>query len=363
MTARLPNDALQTALEALTSDWQAAGIEAVTPIGDCHAPGLIVHAVYAGHRYARELDGAGSKVKFVFDGAHRSHPRRKVRGGGTGETMATDESAAQDHSYDAIVVGSGISGGWAAKELTEKGLKTLVLERGRMVEHSRTTPPPPSDPWDLPYGNRHRRRTSHRTSRCRRAPAIPHASNQHWFVDDLDHPYIEEQAVRLVARLSRRRPLAACGRARAIASSPTRLRGQRARRASAFHWPIRYDEIAPWYDQVETFAGISGSVEGLPQLPDGKFLPPMRSQLRRESISRQRSRSKLEPQAHHRPRRATSPRRSRTTESAARHLPVAQHVHSRLSVRRLLQQRLGDAAVGAKRTGNMTLGPTRSSTS
>src|SRR5678815_469054 len=92
----------------------------------------------------------------------------------------------EQNSFDAIVVGSGMSGGWAAKELTEKGLKTLVLERGRMVRHP-DYPTATKDPWELPYGNRITQETRHRKPVQSRT-GYPTPANQHWFVDDLDNP-------------------------------------------------------------------------------------------------------------------------------------------------------------------------------
>ena len=130
----------------------------------------------------------------------------------------------ETNSFDAIVVGSGMSGGWAAKELTEKGLKTLVLERGRMVRHP-DYPTATKDPWDLPYGNRITQETRQRKPVQSRT-GYPTPANQHWFVDDLDNPYRGNQPVRLAARLSRRRPLAHVG-APELSLQSHGLRGER----------------------------------------------------------------------------------------------------------------------------------------
>jgi choline dehydrogenase-like flavoprotein len=176
----------------------------------------------------------------------------------------------ETNSFDAIVVGSGMSGGWAAKELTEKGLKTLVLERGRMVRHP-DYPTATKDPWELPYGNRITQETRHRKPVQTRT-GYPTPANQHWFVDDLDHPYVEEQPFDWL------RGYHVGGRSLMWARQSYRFGPldfeANAKDGVAIPWPITYDEIAPWYDKVETFAGISGSVEGLYQLPDGKYLPP-----------------------------------------------------------------------------------------
>jgi len=176
----------------------------------------------------------------------------------------------ETNSFDAIVVGSGMSGGWAAKELTEKGLKTLVLERGRMVRHP-DYPTATKDPWDLPYGNRITQETRHRKPVQSRT-GYPTPANQHWFVDDLDNPYVEEQPFDWL------RGYHVGGRSLMWARQSYRFGPldfeANAKEGVAIPWPVTYDEIAPWYDKVEVFAGISGSVEGLYQLPDGKFLPP-----------------------------------------------------------------------------------------
>src|SRR6478735_611628 len=174
------------------------------------------------------------------------------------------------NSFDAIVVGSGMSGGWAAKELTEKGLKTLVLERGRMVRHP-DYPTATKDPWDLPYGNRITQETRQRKPVQSRT-GYPTPANQHWFVDDLDNPYVEEQPFDWL------RGYHVGGRSLMWARQSYRFGPldfeANAKEGVAIPWPVTYDEIAPWYDKVEVFAGISGSVENLYQLPDGKFLPP-----------------------------------------------------------------------------------------
>jgi choline dehydrogenase-like flavoprotein len=176
----------------------------------------------------------------------------------------------EQNSFDAIVVGSGMSGGWAAKELTEKGLKTLVLERGRMVRHP-DYPTATKDPWELPYGNRITQETRHRKPVQSRT-GYPTPANQHWFVDDLDNPYVEEQPFDWL------RGYHVGGRSLMWARQSYRFGPldfeANAKEGVGIPWPVTYDEIAPWYDKAEIFAGISGSVEGLYQLPDGKFLPP-----------------------------------------------------------------------------------------
>ena len=176
----------------------------------------------------------------------------------------------ETNSFDAIVVGTGMSGGWAAKELTEKGLKTLVLDRGQMVRHGEY-PTATKDPWDLPYGNRITQETRKRKHVWART-GYPTPANELWFTDDLDNPYVEEQPFDWL------RAYHVGGRSMHWARQSYRLSPMdfeaNAKEGVAIPWPVGYDEIAPWYDYAETFAGISGSVENLPQLPDGRFLPP-----------------------------------------------------------------------------------------
>jgi len=164
-----------------------------------------------------------------------------------------------------------MSGGWAAKELTEKGLRTLVLDRGRMVRHGEY-PTATTDPWDLPYGNRITEETRKRKPVQTRT-GYPTPANQHWFVDDLDNPYTETN------RFDWIRGYHVGGRSLMWARQSYRLSPMdleaNAKEGVGVPWPVTYDELAPWYDYVETFAGISGNLDGIATLPDGKFLPPM----------------------------------------------------------------------------------------
>jgi len=186
--------------------------------------------------------------------------------------MNLNLQAAKENSYDAIVVGTGISGGWAAKELTEKGLKTLVLERGPMVKHP-DYPTATKDPWNLPYGDRPTQEDLEKQGVQNRTGYTIRQSSKHWFVNDLENPYSETK------RFDWMRGYHVGGRSIMWGRQSYRLSPMdfeaNAKDGIAIDWPVRYDEIAPWYDYVETFAGISGQAEGIPQLPDGKFLPPM----------------------------------------------------------------------------------------
>ena len=179
---------------------------------------------------------------------------------------------ARDNVYDAIVVGTGITGGWAAKELTEKGLKTLVLERGRDVKHG-DYPTATKDLWELPYGGLATDEDLRRQAVAARTGFVVTQAAKHWFVDDTEHPYIEVQ------RFDWIRGYHVGGRSIMWGRHCYRWSdidfSANAQDGVGVDWPVRYAEIAPWYDYVESFIGVSGRAEGLPQLPDGKFLPPM----------------------------------------------------------------------------------------
>ncbi len=171
--------------------------------------------------------------------------------------------------YDAIVVGSGISGGWAAKELCEKGLKTLVLERGRMVEHMKDYPTTTMDPWQFKHRgvNDEVKRENPIVGRCY---AFDEAT-QHFFVKDKEHPYVQEKPFDWI------RGYQVGGKSLIWARATQRwskydFEGP-ARDGFAVDWPIRYDDLAPWYSHVERFAGISGNKDGVETMPDGEFLP------------------------------------------------------------------------------------------
>ena len=177
-----------------------------------------------------------------------------------------------NNSYDAIVVGTGISGGWAAKELTERGLKTLVLDRGRMVKHLEY-PTATKDPWEFPYGGRATHVDLERQATAARTGYAITQATKHWFVDDTEHPYTE------IKRFDWIRGYHVGGRSlmwgrQTYRWSPMDFEAN-GKEGIGVDWPIRYPDIAPWYDHVESFIGVSGRAEGLAQLPDGKFLPPM----------------------------------------------------------------------------------------
>lgn len=175
-------------------------------------------------------------------------------------------------TYDAIVIGSGISGGFAAMELCKKGFKTLVLERGRMVKHGEY-PTASLDIWDLPFNNlvTQEEKALHYFKQNRLGWWV-NQDNKHWIVKDDEYPYDEDN------RFDWIRGHHVGGRSIMWGRHCYRWSDidfeANAREGIAIDWPIRYKDIEPWYDYVETFVGISGMKEGLKQVPDGKFLAP-----------------------------------------------------------------------------------------
>ena len=178
-----------------------------------------------------------------------------------------------NNTYDAIVVGTGISGGWAAKELCEKGLKTLVLERGPMVQHPVDYPTANMDKWDFKAGDRITQEIRKRQPKQSRTNYVNTESTTHFFVDDNKHPYNEDK------RFDWIRGYHVGGRSLLWGRQSYRMSDfdfeANAKEGVAVDWPIRYKDIAPWYSYVEKYVGISGEKLGLPQLPDSEFLPPM----------------------------------------------------------------------------------------
>ncbi len=173
--------------------------------------------------------------------------------------------------YDAIVVGSGISGGWAAKELCEKGLKTLLLERGRDVKHVKDYPTANMDPWELPNRNMLSQEDI-KNYPVQRTVYHFGQDDKHFFVKDPEHPYTQEKPFWWIQGNQ-------VGGKSLLWSRHTFRWSDldfeaNAKEGVGVDWPLRYKEIAPWYDYVERFIGVSGKNEGLPQLPDGQFIPP-----------------------------------------------------------------------------------------
>ncbi len=179
----------------------------------------------------------------------------------------------EQESYDAIVVGTGISGGWAAKELCENGLKTLVLERGRMVKHIEDYETANMDDWDFPLRGEITVEEKAKQLKQSRTGYTTNAASKMWFVNDLEHPYNE------IKRFDWMRGYHVGGRSLQWGRQSYRWSDidftANQREKIAVDWPVRYKDIAPWYDKVEAFIGVSGEPLGLPQLPDSNFLPMM----------------------------------------------------------------------------------------
>jgi choline dehydrogenase-like flavoprotein len=176
--------------------------------------------------------------------------------------------------FDAIVIGSGMSGGIAAKELCERGLKTLVLERGRKIEHGADY----NDwmqPWELPTAGQVPEDVLEKDYPIQRQCYAVNTATQQYWVKDSQHPYETPEG----KPFSWIRGYHLGGRSIMWGRQTYRLSemdlSSNARDGHGVDWPIRYNDLAPWYDKVETFIGVSGANEGLPQLPDGKFLPVM----------------------------------------------------------------------------------------
>lgn len=193
-----------------------------------------------------------------------------------GDSLNVNSKAVIQNTYDAIVVGSGISGGWAAKELTEKGLKVLMLERGRNIEHIKDYKTANNNPWDFLHRGKQTQQIKHDLPVATRDWAggtIVNEENAGYWTNEKDCPYVEKKP------FTWWRAYQVGGRSLLWGRQSYRLSDfdfeANAKDGYGVDWPIRYKDLAPWYDHVERFAGISGSKEGLPQLPDGQFLPPM----------------------------------------------------------------------------------------
>ena len=175
--------------------------------------------------------------------------------------------------FDAIVIGTGISGGWAAKELCEKGLKTLVLERGRMVKHIEDYTTMNDDPWDYKNGDVITQEIKRVQPKQSRTDYVNSESTKHFFVNDLEHPYKEEKPFNWI------RGYHVGGRSLLWARHTYRLTdfdfNANLKEGIAIDWPIRYKDIAPWYDYVEQYIGVSGKNENLSHFPNGIYLKPM----------------------------------------------------------------------------------------
>jgi choline dehydrogenase-like flavoprotein len=186
------------------------------------------------------------------------------------------------NTYDAIVIGSGISGGWAAKELTENGLKTLMLERGRNIEHVKDYTSAMKAPWEFPH------RGGHTLQMVKDHPVLSRDSfvaetNLDYWVDEKESPYVETKPFDWF------RGYHVGGRSLMWGRQSYRWSDldfeANGKEGIGVDWPIRYKDLAPWYSHVEKFAGINGNRDGIPQLPDGDFLPPMEMNVVEKSVA------------------------------------------------------------------------------
>lgn len=178
-------------------------------------------------------------------------------------------------TYDAIVVGSGITGGWAAKELTEKGLHVLVIERGRHVEHGVDYPTEHTPAWELPFRGRGEPALYAEQYPVQSTCYAFGEATKHFFVNDAEHPYEtpDDKPFRWIRGYHLGGRSLTWGR-QVYRWGPDDFEAN-ARDGHGVDWPIRYEDIAPWYDYVESFVGVSGQSEGFPHVPDGLFQPPM----------------------------------------------------------------------------------------
>ncbi|MEA5429506.1 GMC family oxidoreductase [Arcicella lustrica] len=198
--------------------------------------------------------------------------------------MNINKNHFEQNTYDAIVVGSGISGGWAAKELTQKGLKVLVLERGRNIEHVKDYKTALTDPWNFEHGGKAPLDIiAKHPIQNRTGFTITESTHEH-FVNDLENPYLETK------RFDWIRGYHVGGRS--LMWGRVSLRWSdidfeaNLKEGIGIDWPIRYKDIAPWYSYAEKFAGICGTRDGLPHLPDGEFQPPIEFTCAEEHFSK-----------------------------------------------------------------------------
>jgi len=175
------------------------------------------------------------------------------------------------NTYDAIVIGSGITGGIAAKELTEAGLKVLVLERGRMVEHIKDYPTALTDPWEFKLRNLVSLEEQ-KHYEVQKSIYLFGEDSKHFLVKDTEHPYIQDKP------FTWHRGYQVGGRSLLWSKHCYRLSDldfeANMKEGIGIDWPIRYKDIEPWYDKIESYVGISGSRDGIANLPDGHYLPP-----------------------------------------------------------------------------------------
>lgn len=264
--------------------------------------------------------------------------------------------ARRENTYDAIVVGSGITGGWAAKELTQKGLKTLVLERGPMVRHLEDYPTAMTEPWQAKYPQGQLppdELNSHYPVQKRTGYVITEHT-KHFFVRDDQHPYGEESRFDWIRGYHVGGRSLTWGR-QSYRHSPQDFEAN-ARDGIAVDWPIRYEDLAPWYDYVERFIGVSGQREGLAQLPDGQYQPPMEMNCVEKAF-------KARSEARFPERRITMGRTAHLTEPTEEQLSLGRTKcqHRNLCIRGCpfggYFSSNSASLVAAERTGNLNIRP------
>jgi len=191
--------------------------------------------------------------------------------------------AAKKNKFDAIVIGSGMAGGWAAKELCEKGLKTLVLERGRDVRHIVDYPTMNKHPWEFEHHGQVTLDVENDNPVLAKCYAL-NEGTQHFFVKDKEHPYKQDKPFDWI-RGYQTGGMSLLWARQVQRWSEFDFEGP-ARDGFAVDWPIRYKDLASWYDYVERFVGVSGNKDGVPQLPDGIFQPPMNLNVLEEHLQK-----------------------------------------------------------------------------
>ncbi|MCY4779027.1 GMC family oxidoreductase [Sphingobacterium sp. UT-1RO-CII-1] len=186
-------------------------------------------------------------------------------------------------NFDAIVIGSGISGSWAAKEFAEKGLKTLLIERGRMVEHIKDYPTAFLDPWDIPYANQKTTKDTQNNPLISKHYQFDQ-STKHFYIQDHDQEYIQEKPFDWI------RGYQLGGKSLLWARQTQRWSDYEFNAPKRFNygidWPIRYKDIAPWYSHVEKFIGVSGNKDGIDNMPDSEVVGSFEMNLVESKISR-----------------------------------------------------------------------------
>ena len=256
-------------------------------------------------------------------------------------------------NFDAIVIGSGISGGWAAKELCERGLRTLLIERGRHVTH-KADYQDFSAPWEVANRGQVPEDEARRDYAIQSTSYAFNSATRQWWVKDSEHPYLTPEG----REFHWMRGYHLGGRSLTWARQTYRLGdldfNANKKDGHGVDWPIRYSDVSPWYDHVETFAGISGNSEGLEQLPDGRFLKPMELNCAEIDFKR-----KVE--SRHPSRRVTIGRCAHLTEPTAEHIALGR---GPCQLRAVCERGCGYGGYfstlsatlpAAERTGNLTL--------